>query len=184
MNTITIIFIAFGLAMDAFAVALASGIALKANKAYNAFKMALFFGVFQMVMPILGWLGGTGFRNFISSFDHYIAFGLLMFVGCKMIYESMKIKDVEEKTNPFNAKVLFILAVATSIDAFAIGLTFAFLKVAIVTPVIVIGIVTFAVSFAGVFIGNKIGHFFERRIEVVGGLILIVIGVKILIEHL
>lgn len=184
MNIITMLVIAFGLAMDAFAVSVASGIALKEAKVFNAMKMALFFGIFQMIMPLAGWSSGITVRRFIAGFDHFIAFGLLAFVGGRMIYESIWGIEKKERMNPFDTHVLFVLAVATSIDAFAVGLSFAFLKLSIVTPVLIIGLVTFSLSFAGVFTGNRFGHIFERKIEVAGGLILIAIGLKILIEHM
>ena len=184
MNIITIIFIAFGLAMDAFAVSITSGLAIKHLKINNALKIAIFFGAFQAIMPLIGWLAGLTLRDFISGIDHWIAFGILSFIGCKMIYESIKIKSYQKEINPLNVYVLLILSIATSIDALAIGLSFAFLKIFIVTPAIVIGAVTFLLSFLGTFVGNRFGHFFENKIEIAGGLILIVIGIKILIEHL
>ena len=184
MDIIIIIFIAFGLAMDAFAVSITSGITIKHLKINNALKIALFFGSFQAFMPLIGWLAGLSLRDFISGVDHWIAFGLLSFVGCKMIYESIKLESGEKKIKPLNAYILVMLSIATSIDALAVGVSFAFLKISIATPVIVIGAVTFLLSFLGVFIGNRFGHFFEKKIEVVGGLVLIGIGIKILIEHL
>lgn len=184
MDALTIAGIAFGLAMDAFAVSVASGVSLKSGKAYNAFKMALFFGVFQMAMPILGWLGGMGLKRYIAGLDHFIAFGLLSFVGARMIYESINKGADSKKLDPFGINVLLVLAVATSIDALAIGVSFAFLNIPIITPVLAIGAITFTLSFGGVFIGNSFGHLFERKIEVSGGLILIGIGIKILIEHM
>ncbi len=146
--------------------------------------IAIFFGLFQAVMPLIGWLGGLSLKNFISGLDHWIAFGLLSFIGCKMIYESIKVESNVREINPLNVYVLLILAVTTSIDALAVGVSFAFLKISIVTPILVIGIITFFLSFIGVFIGDRFGHFFENKIEILGGLILIGIGIKILIEHL
>jgi len=170
--------------MDAFAVSITSGITIKHLKINNALKIALFFGSFQAFMPLIGWLAGLSLRDFISGVDHWIAFGLLSFVGCKMIYESIKLEPGEKKIKPLNAYILVMLSIATSIDALAIGVSFAFLKISIATPVIVIGAATFLLSFLGVFIGNRFGHFFEKKIEIVGGLVLIGIGIKILIEHL
>ncbi len=184
MDIITIIAIAFGLAMDAFAVSITSGITIKNLKINNALKIAVFFGLFQAIMPLVGWLAGLSLRGFISEIDHWIAFGLLSFIGCKMIYESITVQSSKKEINPLNVYVLLVLAVATSIDALAVGVSFAFLKVSIVTPVIAIGTITFILSFFGVFVGNRIGHFFENKIEIAGGLVLIGIGVKILIEHL
>ena len=184
MSILTIIFIAFGLAMDAFAVSITSGITIKGLKFNNALKIAIFFGAFQAIMPLIGWLAGLGLRDFISGIDHWIAFGLLSVIGFKMIFESVKIKSNKKETNPLNVYTLLILSIATSIDALAIGVSFAFIKIFIVTPAIIIGIVTFLLSFLGIFIGNRFGHFFENKIEIAGGIILIVIGTKILLEHL
>lgn len=182
MNFLSILLIAAGLAMDAFAVSITSGITVRHLRIKHALKIALFFGFFQAIMPIIGWLSGMSLRNIISGFDHWIAFGLLSIIGCKMIYESFKLK--KEKINPQNIYILFILSIATSIDALAVGLSLSFLKVAIILPAIIIGVVTFLLSFFGVYVGNKVGHFFERKIEMIGGLVLIGIGLKILIEHL
>jgi len=170
--------------MDAFAVSITSGLTIKHLRINNALKIAIFFGSFQAVMPVIGWLAGLSLRDFIADVDHWIAFGLLSFIGCKMIYESIKIKSSEKEINPLNVYVLLMLSIATSIDALAIGVSFAFLKISIATPIIVIGAVTFLLSFLGVFVGNRFGHFFESKIEIVGGFILIGIGIKILIEHL
>lgn len=184
MSIITVLFIAVGLAMDAFAVSITSGLAIKNLKINHAFRIAIFFGLFQAIMPTIGWLAGLSLRDFISTIDHWIAFGLLSVIGFKMIFESAKMKSDEEKINPLNIRVLLILSVATSIDALAVGLSLSFLKISIVTPVIIIGAITFFLSFTGVFIGNRFGHFFENKIEFIGGLVLIGIGIKILIEHL
>lgn len=175
---------AFGLAMDAFAVSIASGITIKHLRINNALKIALFFGSFQAAMPLIGWLVGLSLRNFISGVDHWIAFGLLSLIGCKMIYEAIKMESVEREIDPLNIYVLLILSVATSIDALVVGLSFAFLNIFIVTPLIVIGIITFLLSFLGTFIGNRLGYIVEKKIEIAGGLVLIGIGTKILIEHL
>jgi putative Mn2+ efflux pump MntP len=170
--------------MDAFAVSIASGITIRQLHVRHALTIATWFGVFQAVMPLLGWLGGVTLNQWVSGVDHWIAFVLLAVIGGKMIYEAFKIEEVEEKNNPLDVYVLFVLSVATSIDAFAVGLSLAMLKVKILRPVLIIGGITFAVSFAGVYLGRRIGHFFEKKIEVVGGLTLIGIGVKILADHL
>lgn len=183
MGIATILFIALGLSLDCFAVSITSGIAIKNLKINHALKIALFFGLFQAVMPVIGWLAGLGLKGFVSRFDHWVAFCLLSIVGLKIIYEARGI-DSEKVTNPLNIYVLLMLSVATSIDALAIGLTFAFLKISIASPVIIIGTITFLLSFLGIFIGNKIGHFFEEKIEIIAGFILIGIGIKILLEHL
>jgi len=188
MKTLELLLIALGLSMDAFAVSVASGATMKRLHLPNALKMALFFGGFQALMPVLGWLAGLGMKSFISGVDHWIAFGLLSAVGGKMLYESLKIKEEEDcggtKTCPFDTGTLTVLAIATSIDALAVGLTFSVLAVSIITPVLVIGLVTFAMSVAGVKLGSTGGHFFEHRMETAGGLILIAIGLKILFGHL
>ena len=184
MDIISIVIIAVGLAMDAFAVSITSGITIKSLRINNALKIALFFGLFQAVMPIVGWLAGLSLRDYISAIDHWIAFGLLSFIGCKMIYESITVQSSKKEINPLNVYVLLVLSVATSIDALAVGVSFAFLKVSIVTPVITIGAITFLLSYLGVYIGDRIGHFFENKIEIAGGLLLIGIGIKILVEGL
>jgi putative Mn2+ efflux pump MntP len=184
MHMITITFVAFGLAMDAFAVSITSGITIRHLRIHHAFRIALFFGAFQAIMPIVGWLAGLSLRDFISGIDHWIAFGILGFIGCKMIYEALRMELDREEVNPLNLSVLLMLSVATSIDALAVGVSFAFLNISIVTPVLVIGIVTFLLSYLGIFVGNRLGHFFEKKIEILGGLILIGIGVKILVDHL
>jgi len=181
---ITIVFVAFGLAMDAFAVSITSGITIKHLRINHALRIAFFFGSFQAVMPVIGWLAGLSLRDFIADVDHWVAFGLLGFVGCKMIYEAIKMEAGENGIDPLNIYVLLMLSVATSIDALAVGVSFAFLKISIVTPIIVIGGVTFLLSYLGTYVGNRLGHFFERKIEILGGLILIGIGTKILVEHL
>ena len=184
MTLIAIIFTAFGLAMDAFAVSVVSGFTIKRLHLRHAIIIALSFGLFQAVMPVLGWLAGTGVRELIQHIEHWLAFGLLSFIGIKMIYESTKLESIENRKDPLAFPVLIVLSIATSIDALAVGLTFAFLKVAIVGPVIIIGLITFALSILGVYIGDKFGHFFEKKIEALGGIILILIGLKILTFHL
>jgi putative Mn2+ efflux pump MntP len=184
MALITIVIIALGLAMDAFAVSIVSGAAYKQLKIKHALRIALFFGGFQAIMPLIGYLAGLSIKTYIISYDHWVAFGLLSAVGGKMIYESFKIKTAEENLNPSNILILLVLSVATSIDALAIGITLSFLRVSLAAAVSIIGLVTFALSYLGVFIGKRFGHFFENKIEAVGGLILIGLGLKILIEHL
>jgi putative Mn2+ efflux pump MntP len=181
---ITIIVIALGLAMDAFAVSIVSGAAYKQLKIKHALRIALFFGGFQAIMPLIGYLAGLSIKTYIISYDHWVAFGLLSAVGGKMIYESFKIKTAEENLNPSNILTLLVLSVATSIDALAIGITLSFLRVSLAAAVSIIGLVTFVLSYLGVFIGKRFGHFFENKIEAIGGLILIGLGLKILIEHL
>ncbi len=183
MDVMTVIPIAFGLAMDAFAVSIASGMTFKGEKVTPALKLGLCFGSFQALMPILGWLAGLKLRDLISGVDHWAAFVLLAFIGSKMIYESIKLGEERNERNPLNPFVLLMLSVATSIDALAVGLSFAFLKISISGPVMIIGVVTFVLSFFGVLIGSRLGHFFEKKMEMLGGLVLIGIGIKILVEH-
>jgi len=184
MDIISIIFIAFGLAMDAFAVSITSGLTIKQLRINDALKIAIFFGSFQAIMPLIGWSAGLSFRDFISGIDHWIAFGLLSLIGCKMIYESSKMEVNSKKIDPLNVYVLLMLSIATSIDALAVGLSLSFLNVSIALPAIIIGVVTFLLSIFGVYLGNRFGHYFERKIEIIGGLILIGIGIRILINHL
>jgi len=184
MDTFTTLFIACGLAMDAFAVSVTSGLTIRTCRMHHAIRIALFFGVFQAVMPVLGWIAARQFSHAIEAVDHWLAFCLLSFIGVKMIVESFRLKPPDRCINPLKLSVLLVLAVATSIDALAVGLSLAFLNVDIVTPVVVIGLVTFGFSLAGVWIGKTFGHLFEQKVEIIGGLILIAIGLKILVEHL
>ncbi len=181
MDLVTVIGIAVGLSMDAFAVSIASGCSEKNEKFGRILRMALFFGGFQFLMPLVGWLSGLEIRNLLSSVDYLIAFGLLFLVGAKMIYESTRMK--ENKSCPTDLGPLFLLSIATSIDALAVGLSLSFLNSLIILPALIIGIVTFFFSLAGFFIGKRFGHLFEKRIEIIGGLILIILGFKILLEH-
>lgn len=185
MPILSIFLIALGLAMDAFAVSITSGITIKNLKKRHALLVGATFGIFQAVMPVLGWLLGQWAYRFISAVDYWIAFGLLLFVGGHMIIQVMQPEDeASEPKNPLYLPTLLTLAVATSIDAFAIGISLSMLRVAIFLPVLVIGFVTFALSFAGVYFGRLFGHFNEKRMEVAGGLVLIGLGTKMLIEHL
>ncbi len=184
MSLASIFLIAVGLAMDAFAVSIASGLAIKNLRLRHALLIATFFGAFQGIMPLIGWVAGFSFRDYIAAVDHWIAFVLLSIIGIKMIAEAFKLEESENQRDPLNVHVLFILAIATSIDALAVGLSFACLNVTIIGPALIISIVTFCLSILGVMIGEKFGHLFEKRIEVLGGIILIGIGLKILIEHL
>lgn len=183
MDAATTLAVAFSLAMDAFSVSVAYGACTKGDGGTNALKMASSFGTFQMLMPVLGWVAGEKMLDFIAGFDHWIAFGLLFSIGCKMIYEAAR-QQTLEKAKPLTAYVLLALSIATSIDALAVGLSFAFLKMQIATPIIVIGIITFTLSLAGALLGDKLRQMHIYKIGVLGGLILIVIGVKILLEHL
>jgi putative Mn2+ efflux pump MntP len=184
MQLLTIIVIAVGLAMDSFAVAVASGSAYKQLEIKYAFRMAVFFGGFQAIMPLIGYLAGTSIKEYVADYDHWIAFTLLCAVGVKMIYESFKINPAEKSFDPSNILILLALSVATSIDALAVGITLSLVTNSITAALITIGIVTFALSYLGVLIGKRFGHFFEHKIEAVGGLILIALGLKILVRHL
>jgi putative Mn2+ efflux pump MntP len=184
MALITIVFIALGLAMDAFAVSIVSGASYKRLKIKHALRIALFFGGFQALMPLIGYMAGLSIKAYIGLYDHWVVFGLLCSVGSKMIYESFKISSAEHNFNPSKIFILLILSVATSIDALAIGITLPFLRISLVTAVLIIGLVTFILSYLGVFIGRRFGHFFENKIEAIGGAILIGLGLKILFEHL
>ncbi len=184
MPILSVIAIAIGLAMDAFAVSITSGATIRTMRLRHALLIASFFGAFQALMPYIGWSIGQLARVLISNVDHWIAFALLAAVGGKMIYEASTERNEETVRDPLNIYVLFMLAIATSIDALAVGISLSFLDISILTPIVVIALVTFVFSFAGTYIGDMFGHFFERKFEVLGGLILIGIGVKILIEHL
>jgi putative Mn2+ efflux pump MntP len=181
---ITILAIAFGLAMDAFAVSIASGTTIKQLKLEHALRIALFFGGFQAFMPVLGWLAGGAVSEVVKSVDHWIIFGILGFIGGKMIYESRRMKEDEDKFDYTKVSVLLFLSLATSIDALAVGFSFAFLDISIIKPIAVIGGVTFLLSLLGVYLGDRFGHLFESGIEVIGGGLLIGVGIKVLVEHL
>lgn len=184
MNVLTTVLIALALSMDAFAVSIASGVIIKKQKVLNALKFGFSFGFFQMFMPVIGWIGGRSFVRFVESIDHWLVFVLLSATGTKMILEALKMESLERSDSRISFKILIILSIATSIDALAVGLSLSFLNVSIVFPAIVIGAITFFMSCAGFFIGNKFGEIFEKKIEIVAGLILIGIGIKILLSHL
>ena len=183
MDAVTIILIAVGLALDAFSVSLTRGLTMKNQRITEAFMLGISFSSFQVMMPAIGWIVGLNLRHVITGLDHWIAFGLLCLIGWKMIYESFTGKS-KNNQRPLNLTILLVLSIATSIDALAVGVTFALLTSAIILPLIVIGAITFILSFIGVYLGNHLGRLLENKIEVMGGLILIGIGVKILIEHL
>ena len=192
MSFISIFMTGIGLAMDAFAVSLAKGICLKENELKYSLRVSLFFGGFQALMPLLGWWVGRYFESYIKSFDHWIAFILLAIIGGKMLIEAIKeLKSTEDteiavecERDEFSYKKLTILAIATSIDALAVGVSFAFLSVSIIPSITIIGITTFVLSFFAVFLGKKLGEYMQSYAEIIGGVILIGIGIKILIEHL
>ncbi len=183
MGFIEIILIATGLAMDAFAVAVCKGLPMKKLKLKNAIKIGLYFGFFQGVMPILGYYLGVSFEKLVSQIDHWIAFILLGLIGINMIKEAF-CKCKGEANDKLDLKTMLPLAIATSIDALTIGISFAFLCVDIWIAGLLIGIITFALSVIGVKMGNKFGDKYEKKAEFIGGLILIIMGIKILLEHL
>lgn len=184
MPFFTVSLIAMGLAMDCLAVAITSGLAIKNLKIHHALQIAIFFGSFQALMPIMGWLAGTGLKGFLSAWDHWVAFILLGAIGLKMIYEARKLPDHRKDFNPLKFYVLLILSLATSIDALAIGVSFAFLRITLLVPIALIGFITFFISFLGVFLGHHMGHFFENKMEMGGGIILLIIAFKVLLEHI
>jgi putative Mn2+ efflux pump MntP len=183
MDPITIIIIALGLAMDTFAISIARGIVTNHQRRKTALVMASFFGGFQMIMPAIGWLVGLSFQEIIMGIDHWVAFGLLAFIGLKMIFDSTK-TEKEQKEETLKLHSLLALAVATSIDALMVGLSFAFLKTSILEPIILIGLVTFLLSIVGFFFGCGLGRIFGSKVKIAGGLILIAIGLRILLEHI
>lgn len=185
MSTPALLGIAVGLAMDTFAVAIAASVALGSVSPRQVFRFAFHFGLFQAMMPMIGWLAGSTIEQYIVAWDHWVAFGLLAFVGGKAIYAALAQEhDERPDSDPTRGWMLVTLATATSIDALAVGLTFAMLRVRIWYPCLVIGIVTAAFTVAGMLTGSRLGRRFGQRIEVLGGLVLIGIGLKILVQHL
>ncbi len=183
MGFLSIVLVACGLSMDAFAVAVGKGLNMKKMNVKWSLTIALSFGLFQAIMPLLGWLLGGKINKFICHYDHWVVFILLAIIGAKMIYES-KDKDCKIEEDKRNFKELFVLSIATSIDAFAVGISFALMNINIFSSVTVIGIITFALSYIGILIGNIFGCKFKSTAELIGGLILIAIGLKVLLEHL
>ncbi|MEG0070636.1 MAG: manganese efflux pump MntP family protein [Raoultibacter sp.] len=188
MGFIEIFLIGVGLSMDAFAVSVCKGLGMKKLNRKQALVIAVFFGVFQGVMPLIGWALGKQFEFYITSIDHWVAFGLLVLIGGKMLWDSFRPEDdcgcgVANDT-PLDYKELVMLAIATSIDALAIGITLAFLQVDIIGSAAVIGVTTFALSLVGVVVGNRFGARYEKPATIIGGIVLIAIGAKILLEHL
>lgn len=181
---INIVVISISLAMDCLAVSIAGGATISKPKAIDALKVGLFFGLFQALMPIIGWYIGFSFKILIENVDHWIAFGLLCAIGIKMIYEALRGKSGKSKINLIRLPALLILSVATSVDALVVGISFSLLDISLYLSVAIIGSFAFIFSFSGYFIGNKIGKFLESKVELIGGIILIGIGTKILIEHL
>lgn len=183
MTIIEILLIAIGLAMDAFAVSICKGLSMKSMNWRKALIVGIYFGIFQALMPILGYFLGSTFEEFVTHIDHWIAFVLLVAIGANMLKEAFA-NDSENCNDNVDFNTMFILAVATSIDALSVGITFAFLQANIWISATIIGIITFIISIIGVKIGNRFGNQYERKAETVGGLILIFMGIKILLEHL
>lgn len=182
MGIITILMIAVGLAMDSLAVSISGGIVMQPFCIRQSMRLALTMGIFQGGMILFGWLLGVSFSCYITAFDHWIAFILLGFLGGKMIYESFE--EEETTISSFSTKTLITLGIATSIDALAVGVSMAFLKTSVYLPALIVGFVTFSLSLLGVITGYRCGKIKGLNVELLGGIILIVIGIKILIEHL
>ena len=194
MSFMSLILIAFCLSMDAFAVSITNGIIIKNVRLNDALKIGLYFGFFQALMPIMGWAAGIHFKDYIVAFDHWIAFVLLGFIGVKMIISALKeekdradeqdaSQDERICENPLCAQYLLMLSVATSIDALAAGVSFAFFDIGIFASALLIGLITFTLSTFGVLIGKGCGGLLQKKAEIIGGSILTLMGVKILIEH-
>ena len=183
MELFEIVVIGIGLAMDAFAVSICKGLSMKKINWKKSIIIALYFGIFQALMPVLGYFLGSTFSSFVQNVDHWIAFILLAIIGGNMIKDSTD-DEIEKRNDKVDVKTMVILAIATSIDALAVGVTFAFFEVNILLAISIIGIITFVLSLLGVIIGNKFGDKFQNRAELAGGIILIIIGLKILLEHL
>lgn len=187
MGIVELLLTAIALSMDAFAVSVCKGLGMRRMRYDQALVISLYFGVFQALMPLIGWLLGTSFSRYIQAFDHWIAFVLLAFLGGKMLWDVFHEKENGEQESAerrLDHRELFMLAIATSIDALAVGIAFACLDVNIWSSISIIGVTTLVISFAGVWIGNRFGNRFQKKAEIAGGLVLILIGVKILAEHL
>ncbi|MFC1941545.1 manganese efflux pump MntP family protein [Chloroflexota bacterium] len=180
----SILFIALGLSADCFAVALSGSVSMGSVSLVQKIRTSLTFGFFQALMPILGWLAGRAVINLIADYDHWVAFALLAFIGIRMIWESMRNKEDHNKVDITRGLILLTLAVATSIDALAVGLTFAFLKVSIILASSLIGIVAFTATMLSFSIGRKAGELIGKRAETIGGVILIIIGLRVLLTHI
>jgi manganese efflux pump family protein len=184
MDLVTIILIAFGLTVDSLAVSISTGLVVSHIRFLQAVRIAFVLAVFQGLMPLLGWFLGSQVRDFIIDYDHWIAFFLLFLIGAKMIYESFKKEGEKKDFNPLKYSVMIGMAIATSIDALIVGVSFAFISINILLAIIIIGTLTFLVSMSGMFAGKKVGIYFGRKVEFLGGIVLIAIGIKILFEHL
>lgn len=184
MTFFLVILIAFSLAMDCLAVSVSCGMALKRLTRSDALKVGVFFGGFQSGMALVGWIAGIGLGGYIEAIDHWVAFFLLALIGGKMIFEGIRNDYNSNRFNVKNYKILLLLSIATSIDALAVGVTLAFFPISMLYPIILIGIVSFIFAIIGILAGDKLGRIFGKRVEMIGGLILIGLGIKILFEHL
>ncbi len=185
MDALSIILIATGLALDAFSVAAVAGFLLKAFSLRQAFRLSFHFGLFQFLMPIIGWAAGSTIADIIASYDHWLAFGLLTIVGGKMIREGSRAEtEGTYRSEPTKGIQLLAFSIATSIDALAVGLTFAFTGVAVFYPSILIGLIAALFTLVGFYLGSKFNRLFGRYVEVIGGIILISIGLRILVTHI
>jgi putative Mn2+ efflux pump MntP len=184
MEILMVFFLAVGLSFDSFAVSVCSGLNLPQIRFLQAAKIALFLALFQGLMPIMGWMIGNSMASMIEPVDHWIAFGLLSLIGGKMITESLIGNEAREVKNPLLIRVILMLSLATSIDALAVGFSFATLLDKILFAGLIIGVVTFVASMLGILLGKRTGPRFNQYAEIIGGLILILIGIKILIEHM
>ena len=184
MSIIDLILIGIGLAMDCFAVSICYGLLAKKTEWNRILRLALFFGGFQAAMPVIGWLIGTTFKEYIATFDHWIAFGMLGFIGLKMVIEAIRKKEDTPCIQFNKITVLLSLSVATSIDALIVGMGFAFLKVNIWIAITIIGMISAAFTIFGSLLGKRYGRYLGKRAELIGGLVLIAIGTKILLEHI
>jgi putative Mn2+ efflux pump MntP len=184
LNFLEVLLIAFSMAMDAFAVCLGAGTQQQTSGARSTFRLSFHFGLFQFLMPVVGWFAGTTIVAYIAAYDHWVAFALLAFVGIRMIRSGFDSSNESYKNDPSRGWSLVMLSIATSIDALAIGLSLAIIGVTIWYPAVVIGVVTGLVSWLGLRLGNVLGGKFGKRMEIVGGLVLVGIGVRILSAHL
>ena len=184
MDAITLSGLALALAMDAFAVALGTGVILQKLTGRHLFRLGFHFGLFQALMPIIGWLAGRTIFIYIAAWDHWIAFGLLGFIGGRMIHQAMQIEEAEDSRDPTRGLTMVMLSIATSIDALAVGFSLSVLGVSIWMPALVIGLVAGALTVFGMLLGDRVGQKWGSRVEVLGGLILIGIGLKVLAEHM
>ena len=184
MGFFEVLLVAISMAMDAFAVCIGAGTQGQSSSRRPAFRLAFHFGLFQFLMPVIGWFAGTTIVEYISTYDHWVAFGLLAIVGIRMIRSGLDPNAEQQKNDPSRGWTLVLLSIAVSIDALAIGFSLALIGVTIWYPAVVIGVVTALISGLGIFLGNRLGQKFGKRMEIIGGIILISIGIRILLGHL